>query len=460
MAASPAVPRPDGPPPAVRLLRGALAHVPRDPWSEGDDALEAWDDAGLAIDADGRVADLGAWSEVRGRHPDVPVDDRSGGLILPGLVDAHVHFPQVGVLGGLGQGLLAWLAQRTLPHEARFADAAFARAEARAFLGLLARSGTTTALVFGAHFAVAMEAFFHEAAASGLRITAGLCVADRALRPELHLSPQAAYEQSTFLARRWHGRGRLRYAVTPRFSLSSSAALLEACGAAAAEAADGVWVTSHLNETPEEIAAVRHAFPDAADYLATYEAAGLVGERSVFAHDLHPRREELDRLAGAGAVVAHCPSSNLALGSGLFGWRAHRSAGVRLALGTDVGAGAHPSMLHEAAAAHDVQRLLGLEGEAPTVARLLHLATAAGAAALGLAQEVGDLRPGRAADLVVLRPAAGSVLEAVWARGEDVRSRLGPTIRLAREDAVESTWVAGEPVWDARIRRPSEPEVR
>lgn len=442
------------PAPVGVLLRGGLAHVPGDPWSVGGAALEAWDDAGLAVDVQGRVADLGAWSEVRRRHPDARVDDRTGTLILPGLVDAHVHYPQVGVLGGLGLGLLDWLERRTLPHEARFADPEFARAEARVFLGLLARSGTTTALVFGAHFAVAMEAFFHEAARSGLRVTAGLCVADRGLLPELHLTPAAAYEQSRFLARRWHGQGRLRYAVTPRFSLSSSAALLDACGAVAAEI-EGAWITSHLNETPEEIGAVRRAFPGAADYLATYEAAGLVGARSVFAHDLHPCRDELARMAAARAVVAHCPSSNTALGSGLFPWRAHRAAGVRVALGTDVGAGANPSLLHEAAVAHDVQRLRGAEGEPVTVAHLLHLATAAGADALGLADEVGDLRPGRAADLVILRPPSGSVLEAAWARGDGVLGRLGPLFRLAREDAVESTWVAGAPVWDARA-----PDVR
>ncbi|MBW6455776.1 MAG: amidohydrolase family protein, partial [Trueperaceae bacterium] len=301
---------------AVLLLRGALAHVPGDPWAEGPAALAAWDDGGLAVGADGRIVAVGDWAAVRARFPGAVVDDRRGALLLPGLVDAHVHYPQVGVMGSLGRGLLAWLAERTLPHEARFADAPFARAEARTFLRLLARNGTTSALVFGAHFAVAMEAFFHEAEASGLRIAAGVCVADIGLRPELRVTPELAYEEARFLARRWHGRGRLRYAVTPRFSLSSTPELLAACAAAAAEA-PGALVTSHLNETPDEIVRVLAGFPGAADYLATYEAAGLVGPRSVFAHDLHPQEDELERLAAAGAAVAHCPSSNFSLGSGL-----------------------------------------------------------------------------------------------------------------------------------------------
>lgn len=434
----------DAPP---RVLRGTVAHVPRDPFAHGSDALEGWSDGGLAL-AGGRVLDVGPWHEVRRRHPDAPVDDRRGAWLLPGFVDAHVHYPQVGVLGGFGPRLIEWLERRTWPHEARFGDAAFARAEARRFLGLLARNGTTSALVFGAHQAVAMEAFFAEAAASGLRITAGLTVGDVGLPDALATTPELAYEEARFLARRWHGHGRLRYAVTPRFSVSSSAALLDACGAVAAEV-PGAWATTHLNETPEEIAVVRARFPRAGDYLATYEAAGLVGPRSVFAHDVHPSDGELARLAAAGATVAHCPTSNHALGSGLFPLARHRRAGVRVALGTDVGAGTSLSLLGEATAAYVGQMLLGDAGEALGPAHLLWLATAAGAAALGLGDAVGDLAPGREADVVALRPRPGSTLEAALAHAPDLPSALATLIALAREDAVEGAWVAGEPVWAA-----------
>lgn len=438
------------------LLRGALAHVPGDPWAEGLAALEAWDDGCLAVGADGRISAVGDWSVVRARYPDAEVDDRRGALVLPGLVDAHVHYPQVGVMGSMGRGLLAWLAERTLPHETRFADAGFARAQARTFLRLLARNGTTSALVFGAHFEVAMEAFFQEAEASGLRIAAGVCAADRGLRPELHVTPELAYEEARFLARRWHDRGRLRYAVTPRFALSSTPELLAACAAVVAEV-PGVWVTSHLNETLDEIAGVLVAFPGAADYLATYESAGLVGPRSVFAHDLHPSDDELRRLAAAGAAVAHCPSSNQALGSGLFSLRRHLDHGVRVALGTDLGAGIHPSLLHEASSAYLGQQLLGGAGVALSAVHLLHLATAAGAAAIGLAHEVGDLLPGRWADAVVLRPPPGSTLEAVWAHAGGIGDLLGSALMLAREEAVESTLVAGKSVWEARPVRADAP---
>ncbi len=432
---------------AARVWRGTVAHVPRDPFDVGPEALEAWADGAIAVDADGRIVEVGAWPEVRARHPAASVDDRRGAWLLPGFVDAHVHYPQVGVLGGLGLRLLEWLEARTWPHEARFADAGFARAQARRFIGLLARNGTTSALVFGAHQAVAMEAFFHEAATSGLRITAGLTVGDVGLPDALRTTPELAYAESAFLARRWHGRGRLRYAVTPRFSVSSSAELLAACGAVARDV-PGVWATSHLNETPEEIAVVRERFPVAADYLATYESAGLVGPRSVFAHDVHPSDAELERLAAAGAVIAHCPTSNHALGAGLFPLGRHLRAGVRVALGTDVGAGTSLSMFGEATAAYVGQMLLGAQGVPLTGAHLLWWATAAGARALGLDDRVGDLRAGREADLVALRPPAGSTLEEALAHARDLPSALATLVALAREDAVEATWVAGAPVWE------------
>ena len=262
-----------------------------------------------------------------------------------------------------------------------------------AFVRGLARNGTTTALVFGSHFVEAQEALFSAAEAVGLRVASGLVVSDRDLIPALEVSPEAAVSSSRALIERWHGRGLLRYAVTPRFSVSCSEELLSACGELAREA-PGVLVTSHLNETLGEISLVRDLFPWASDYLETYERFDLVGGRSVFAHDVHVGESELRRLAGAGAAVAHCPSSNAFLGSGLFPLRRHLDAGVRVALGTDVGAGTGLGMLKEGLMAYQVQMLEGPEGVRLGPAHLLWLATAAGASALGLSDEVGDLSPG------------------------------------------------------------------
>jgi len=424
---------------ATRVLRGTVVHVPRDPFAE-EGALEVFEDGALVLRG-GRVAGLGDAQELLRGVVGAEVVDHHGALLIPGLVDAHVHYPQVPVIGGLGLRLLAWLEHHTLPEEARYADLDYARLRARAFLRLLAANGTTTAMVFGAHFAPAMDAFFEEAAASGLRITAGLTVSDRALRPELHTTPERALAEGLELAARWHGQGRLRYAVTPRFAVSAGEAMLEACGELL-RSRPGLWFTTHLNETEEEVAVVRAAFPWARDYLDTYERYGLVGERSVFAHDVVAGDGELQRLAAGDAAVAHCPTSNMALGSGLFPLARHLHHGVRVALGSDVGGGTGLSLLKEARAAAEVQ-MLRPDGAPLDAAHLLWLATGAGARALGLAGTVGDFRVGAEGDVVVLRPPTGSTLEDVWRAREDPRQRLAAALTLAREESVAEVWIHG-----------------
>jgi len=272
------------------------------------------------------------------------------------------------------------------------------------------RAGTTTALVFGAHYPAAVDVLFSEASQRGVRVTAGLVVSDRILRDDLLTTPERAYDEGRALAERWHGSGRLRYAVTPRFSLSCSDVLMDSCGALHKDI-DGSWFTSHINENPAEIAAVAELFPDSADYLATYGRYQLVGERSVFAHNLHASAAELAALAQAQASVAHCPTSNSALGSGLFPLREHIESGVRVALGSDVGAGTGFSLLKEGLQAYFVQQLLGEAGLPLTSAHLLYLATASGAASLGLDGQVGEFSIGSEFDAVWLRPVEGSTLD-------------------------------------------------
>lgn len=428
--------------PGPVLLRGTVMHVPRDPFREGG-ALEAFEDGGVLI-ASGEVGAIGDFGELLIRHPEAVVDDRSGAILLPGLVDAHVHYPQVPAIGALGMRLLEWLERRALPEEARYSDVGYAADRADVFLRLLAANGTTTAMVFGAHFAQAMDAFFAAAERSGLRIIAGLNVSDGNLGEALHASPEQALAQGLELAGRWHGRGRLAYAVTPRFALSCSEAMLASCGELLS-ALPGLYVTSHLNENPDEIARVREAHPAARDYLDAYDRFGLIGERTVLAHDVHPSHRELARLADAGAAVAHCPSSNLTLGSGLFPLTRHHQAGVRVALGSDVGAGVGFGLLKEALTAHQVQ-MLRADGELLDPARALYLATGAGARALGMVEAVGDLTPGKQADLVIVRPPPGSTLAELLRFADDARSALSAVLALAREESIEEVLVGGERV--------------
>jgi guanine deaminase len=424
------------------IVRAHVMHVPSSPF-DGEGGLESFPDGALAFAA-GRILATGDYAGIERAHPGADLVDARDALLLPGLVDAHVHWPQLPIVGSMGLELLDWLDRRALPAEARLADDGYARSLARDFLHALAGNGTTTALVFGSHFPGAQDAFFEAAERSGLRIASGLVVSDRNLRPDLHRSPANAYAAGLELAGRWHGRGRLRYAVTPRFSLSCSEAMLEGCGALGTELGDAL-VTTHINESRAEVRAVRELFPSSGDYLDTYERFGLVGASTVLAHDVHGTDPELDRLADAGAAVAHCPSSNAFLGSGSFPLRRHLERRVRIALGTDVGAGTGPSMLGEALAAYQMQ-MLAPSGYRLSPAALLWLATAAGASALGLGHQVGDLMPGKSADFILVRPPAESTLAATLRQSHSSEAALGAVFALAREDSIVETRVEGERV--------------
>jgi guanine deaminase len=425
------------------IIRARILHTPRDPFEGDETELECYENGAVAF-ADGHIVATGDFTDVSAAHPDAEIVDERDAFLLPGLVDTHVHWPQLGAIGAMGLELLDWLRTRTLPEEAKLADLDYARPLARDFLHGLAANGTTTALVFGSHFPDAQDAFFEAAAQSGLRITSGLVVSDRNLLPELHTTPEEAHDAGLALARRWHGQGRLRYAVTPRFSLSCSDAMLQACGSLAAEH-DGALVTSHINENGHEVRQVLELFDGASDYLETYERHGLAGDRAVLAHSVLTTDAELARMAAAGSGVAHCPSSNGFLGSGIFPMGRHLDHGVRFGLGTDVGAGTGMSVLKDGLAAY-LGQMVAPQPIRLSPAHLLWLATRAGADVLGLGDEIGDLMPGRSADLVLLRPPEGSTLAATIARSESAEQALGALITLAREETVAGTWVGGDRV--------------
>ena len=431
--------------PALRgeLLRAPLFHTPRNPFRETG-ALECYPDGSLFI-RDGRVAGCGDYAALRDAHPDVPSKDLRGGFLLPGFIDTHIHFPQLRVIGGLGMSLLDWLENCALPEEARMADHAYATGTASAFVHALVSHGTTTALVFGAHFAPATAALFEAAESAGLRVAAGQVLSDRLLRPELHQTPDRAYHESKLLIERFHRQGRAIYAVTPRFALSTSEALLEVCQTLLREN-PGLLFQTHINENVQEIAEVGCLFPWAADYLAVHEKFGLCRANAIMAHDVHPTDSELERLASSGATVSHCPCSNAALGSGLFPMRRHISAGVRCALGTDIGAGTGFGMLKEGLQAYMLQRLAP-DGMLLDAGHLLYLATLAGAEALGLGEKTGDFRVGKSADFVYLRPPDGSPLAAVLEREQTPEQVLAAIFTLAGAESVREVRVAGSVVY-------------
>jgi guanine deaminase len=429
----------------VNLWRSTIFHTPRNPFRYPG-ALVALPDGGLATQGEKIVA-CGDFAEVQRTYPDAVRHDLRGGFLLPGLIDTHIHYPQGRILGGLGYSLLDWLEQLALPEEARLADTAYATVLACEFTAALASHGTTTALVFGSHFSGATAALFNSAADRGLRVFSGLVLSDRLLRPELHLSSEAAYRESRTLIDCYHGKQRLGYVVTPRFALSASEGMLEVCQSLLRET-PGLRLQTHINEQPGEIEKVLRAFPWADDYLAVYERFGLIGRRSVLAHNIHFTDNELTRLAASRTSIAHCPCSNASLGSGLFPMRRHVEASVHFSLGTDVGGGTGFGMLKEGLQAYLLQRLASPDFIL-SAAHLLYLVTRAGAEALDIEKETGDFTPGKQADLVYLRASPESPLAAALTHAEEPLSMLAKLFTMAGHESVQKTWVGGQLVYES-----------
>jgi len=438
-------------------LRGPAYGFRHDPFrGDPDTALWHRPDA-LIVLRDGRVAALGDHAAERPRWPDdLAVHHYPDAIIGPGFVDAHVHYPQMEMTGAFGETLLDWLQRYTYPTEARFADPAHAARVAAIFLSSLIRAGTTTAAVYCTVHEHSADALFAEAARLGLRIVAGKVLMDRHAPEALLDGDDHGIPATRRLIGRWHGRGRLLYAITPRFAPACTDEALAAAGRLWAEN-PGTYVQTHLCETEAEIAWVRELFPDAASYLDVYERAGLAGPRSVMGHAVHVTEEEVAGLRRTGCGVAHCPSSNLFLGSGLFRAHALAGEGVRIGRGSDVGAGTGLSALRTLGDAYKVARLGGARLHP---AQAFWLATRGGAEALRLEDRIGTLAPGMEADLVVLDPAATPALALRTERSADLADRLFALAALGDERAVRATYVAGRLAYDRDAGRSPVPAER
>ncbi len=416
-------------------FRGEILSVPVDPLDAGDAAIRHYPDGLLAIE-DGIVVACGTHEALAPRFASSAIEHLPG-LIVPGFVDTHIHYPQAGAIAAHGGQLLDWLERHIFPAEVAFADRDRADEAAAFFLDELLRNGTTSALVFATVHAASVDALFEAALERRMRIVSGKVLMDLG-PPALRDTAAEGRAESEALIARWRGRGRLGYAVTPRFALTSSDAQLATAGALVAGHPDALLHT-HLAENHAEISAVGERFRDAADYLDVYDRFGLVGRRSVFAHCIHLGDRALARLADAGSGISFCPTSNLFLGSGLFDLARADSYGARIGIGTDVGAGTSFSMLRTLGEAYKVCQLRGATLDP---FRALYLATAAGAAILGLADRIGGLLPGQEADFIVLDEAATPLL-ARRTGGRPLAERLFALQILGDDRVVARTYVAG-----------------
>ena len=420
----------------THLLLGQTLTLPSDPFQTGPESARHERRGAVAI-AQGKIVAVGPGDDIRAAYPDAPVTDHGDDLIVPGFIDAHVHYPQTAIIASWGKRLIDWLNTYTFPEEARFDDPAYAAGVAGRYMDLALAHGTTTMCSYATIHPTSVDAFFTAAQTRGLRALAGKTCMDRNAPDTLRDTAQSAYDDSKSLLTKWHGQDRLSYVITPRFSPTSTPEQLAALGALWAEHPDCLMQT-HLSEQTDEIAWVQSLFPNARDYLDTYEAHGLLGTGGVYGHAIHLTPREVDRLAEVGAALVHCPTSNTFIGSGLFDMGLAQTH--RVGLATDTGGGSSFSMLRTMAAAYEVAQL---RGQALHPAHLMWLATAGSARALRLEDKIGTLAPGYDADLVVLNLASTPAITQATSRAESIWQALFPTIMMGDDRAVAATYIAG-----------------
>jgi len=426
----------------MKAFRASILHCHHDPGETTDPAATEFIEDGLLVVENGHIHQLGeARALLPHLDPAIPVASHPGKWLIPGLIDTHIHYVQTDIIAAYGDQLLAWLEHYAFPAEQAFIDPAHCAEVAEFFIRELLRNGTTTALVMGSVHPQSVEALFHEAARHRLRLIAGKVLMDRHCPAALRDSAETGYRDSKALIERWHGRDRLLYAVTPRFAPTSSEAQLTRAGDLLREHPD-VYLHTHLAENRDELDWVASLFPDDRSYLGVYQRFGLVRERAVFAHAIHLDGTDRQCLADAGAAVAHCPTCNFFIGSGLFDLRTTLNAEVRVGMGTDVGGGTTFSVLRTLPEAY---KMAQLQNYSLTPERAFFLATLGGARALYLDDRIGNLQPGKEADFLLLDPAATPLL-ARRCRGRHWREALFALLTLGDERLVSATYVLGEPV--------------
>ncbi len=425
---------------SARLVRGRLLDFLSRPQGPDDTAsYRLVEDGGLLLE-DGRISARGDWADVRQMAgPDVPTDDYSGHLVLPGFIDPHIHFVQVQVVGSYAANLLEWLTTYTFVEEQKFADEQHGRRIASRFFDVLVQHGTTTAAAYCSVHPQSVDGFFAEAAQRNMLMIAGKCMMDRECPDALQDTPETGYADSRSLFERWHGKGRAHYAITPRFAITSTPEQMEMVSALIRDL-PGAYVQTHLSENDGEIARVAELFPRFDDYLAVYEHYGLLGPKSLFGHAIHLGDRELAAMAETGSVAVSCPTSNLFLGSGLFDLQRTLQAGVPVALATDIGGGTSYSMLKTADAFYKVQQLLGNRFD-PLGS--FYQMTLGNASALSLADRIGTLEPGSDADLVVLDHGATPEMALRQQTVTSLPEQLFVLQTLGDDRSILETYVAG-----------------
>ena len=399
------------------------------------------EDGAIAVAGDGRIDWIGEAAALPHQYSDATRHDYPGQYLMAGFIDAHVHFPQYRMPAAPGKSLMEWLDKYTFPEEIQYGDAAFAQQSADVFLRELFRNGTTSALTFATVHSVSVDALFDATNQHNMAMVSGKTMMDRMAPEGLTDTPEESYQHSQYLIDKWHNSGRARYAVTPRFAVTSTEEQLRFAGELLKQNPT-VLMQTHLSESPGEIAAVEELFPDAQDYTDVYARFGLLTDRSIFAHGIHLSEREYQRIHEAGAAIVHCPTSNNFLGSGLFDLPATKKSERPIAVGlaTDIGAGTSYSMFATMAEAYKVAML---KGYALPAFEAYYLATLANAEILRIDADTGSLAVGKCADIIVVNPRATPILEHRQQLSDSLESSLFACMILGDDRLVSATYVAG-----------------
>ena len=421
-----------------KAIRASFLHFIDDP----DQASDGWEyiEDGLLILKLGQITALGKTDNWFNFLPDgIEFHDFSGRLIMPGFIDTHTHYPQTDIIASHGTQLLEWLEKYTFPTEAKFSDINVANSTAEFFCDELLRNGTTTSAVFATIHPESVDARFRAAQKRDMRLISGKVMMDRNAPDFLCDTAQSSYDDSAKLIEKWHRNGRALYAVTPRFAPTSSDAQLRVAGRLLQEY-DGLYLQSHVAENADEVAWVAELFPERRSYLDVYDHYGLVGKRSIYAHCIHLDQTDRKRMAGSGAAMAFCPTSNLFLGSGLFDLDSAQQNNIRVGVATDVGGGTSFSILQTLNEAYKVSQM---SGQTLTSMKAFYLATLGGAKALHLEHKLGNFEVGKEADFVVLDLHSTPLMKRRMAVSDSIQDTLFALMMLGDDRAVQATFVMG-----------------
>ena len=407
-----------------------------------------FDDGLMVVDnKSGKIIDVGNFSDLRSSwdisNNLIHFRDR---LIMPGFVDTHVHYPQYKVIASYGTSLLEWLNKYTFVEEQRFSDVAYADQIANLFLDELIKNGTTSVMTFCTSFKQSVEAFFNAAENRNLRMVAGKVMMDRHAPYELCDNPDNSYSDSKELIEKWHNKGRLRYAVTPRFAPTSSSSQLNQAARLLNEypsddQTKGVLLQTHLNENDEEIAWVNDLFPDSNSYFGVYEDHGITGNRSVFGHCIHNTEEEYQRMAKTGSKVSLCPTSNLFLGSGLFELEKLESYGIDVSLASDVGGGDSFSMFKVMNEAYKICRLNDFNLDP---IKAFYLTTLGAAKVLDMNDSIGNFEVNKEADFIVIDLNATEIISQKNKIAMGVNDILFNLMTLGDDRLIDEVFILGQ----------------